>query len=162
MVTANGDMWKGHISGGRDTHHVPFMQNHLGQELLLGEVFRMGHPPATARERGEHPSTAGALLCRMGGQVLSGQISRGLRWRWVTCWDRAAHGVWEFTEINLPSEPSTGGTFNQNAEFKRHYMKRYKRAKLNTFSAKTQCFQWSSWEVRSILSWHRILPCTGL
>lgn len=27
-------------------------------------------------------------------------------------------------KINFPSEPSSGGTFNQNAEFRSHYMER--------------------------------------
>lgn len=58
------------------------MQNNSGQDVLLGEVFscslkaggavfRMGYPPT--------PVSAGALLCRMGGQVLYGQISCGPR-----------------------------------------------------------------------------------
>lgn len=64
-------------------------------------------------------------------------------------------------KINFPSEPFSGGTFNQNAEFKSHYMKRSKRAKLHTSSAKTQCFEWSSQEVRSKLSWLGILSYTG-
>lgn len=54
-------------------------------------------------------------------------------------------------KINFPSEPSSGETFNQNAEFKSHSMRRSEKEKLSTFSAKTQCFEWSSQEVRSKL-----------
>lgn len=42
-------------------------------------------------------------------------------------------------KINFPSEPSSGGTFNQNAEFKTHYRRRSKREKLSTSSTKTEC-----------------------
>lgn len=167
-----GDMWKGHISGGRDTHQVPFLQNNAGQELLLGEVFscpvkaggavfRMGYPPTLVKgEERAPPAAAGALFCRICTVKLS-VAQDGAQWH-AGSQIMLSMACENLEKMNFPSEPFSGGTANQNAEFKSHYIKRSKRAKLNTSFPKTQCFEWSSQEVRSKLSWLGTLPYTGL
>lgn len=158
-----GDMWKGHVSGGRDTHQVLFMQNSSGQELLLAEVFSCPLRAGGAVFRSPQHQL---VLCsaewegRFCTQVKSA-VTRG-----DTGWHAESQIMLpmvceNFKKINFPSEPSSGGTFNQKAELKSHYTRRSKRAKLSTSCAKNQCFEWSSQEVRSKLSWHGILPYAG-
>lgn len=169
-----GDTWKRHISGGRATHQVPFMQNDSGQELLLGEVFscplkaggavfRRGYPPTLSKGEGRH-SQHQLVLCSAEWEGRFGTVKLAVaqgdaQWH-AESQIMLAMACENLEKTNFPSEPFRGGTFYQNAEFKSHYMKRSKRAKLNTSSAKTQCFEWSSQEVRSKLSWLGILPYT--
>lgn len=168
--------WKGHVSGAElpiryrscrmtQAMNCSWVRCSAAHWRQVGLCLGWDAAPPPARERGEQPKHQ-LVLCsaEWEGRVCTVKIA-------VAWGDAHWHAESQIIlpvacqnlqKINFPSEPSSGGTFNQSDEFKSHYMKRSKRAKLNTSSTKTQCFEWSSQEARSKLSWQGILPYTEL